>query len=507
MFKNEIKVGAVIGYINIFVQIVVTLIYVPITIKLIGQSEYGLYSLVVSFMSYFSVLDMGFGNAMIRFVSRSKARADSEQENAINGLFLFLYSIIGIIAVILGLIVILNVKNIFSVGLTINEINKARVLMIISITSLAVSFPLSVFDSYIMACEKFVVIKFLNLLKNILTPVTIIIFLYFGYDSIAMVLITGIYKVSMHLLNMFFCIKKLNMKIKFNRKNINKTLLKEIVFYSFFIFLNILIDNLYNNTDKVILGSLCGTLAVSVYAVATTITSMNVNFSTSISGLFLPRVTKLIETKDYQKKLSDLFIKISRIQLYIMTLILSGFIIFGKHFLTLWVGKDYLDAYYIILLLIGPSIIPLTQNIGISILQALNKHGFRSIIYFIIAILNIILSIPLAKLYGGIGAAIGTALATFVGQIVTMNIYYWKKINIDIPKYWFRFIGFVVPIIIVSVIIERLIIDIHFGWLGLFGGAFVFLIIYSIYSCVSMNKYEKESILFVKDKLLKRGNL
>ena len=50
-----------------------------------------------------------------------------------------------------------------------------------------------------------------------------------------------------------------------------------------------------------------------------------------------------------------------------------------------------------------PAIVPLSQNIGISIIQAMNKHKFRSIVYLAIAILNIIISIPLAKQYAGIG--------------------------------------------------------------------------------------------------------
>ena len=475
--KNEIKGGAIIGYANIVVQIFVTLLYIPITIKLIGQSEYGLYSLVVSFMSYFSVLDMGFGNAMIRFVSRSKVKEDNVKEQEINGLFLFLYALIGIITIVLGIVVLLNINTIFSSGLTSHELDKAKVLMTISIISIALSFPLSIFDSYIMASERFIVIKGLNLLKNILMPLTIVLFLYFGFDSVAMVLITSIYNILIHCINMWYCFNQLHMKIKFSIKNIDKKMLKEIICYSFFIFLNIVIDNLYNNTDKVILGGVCGTLAVAVYAVAATISSMNMSFSTAISGLFLPRATKIIESGNYQKRISDLFIKIARIQLYIMTFILSGFVIFGKHFLILWVGKKYIDAYYIVLLLIGPAIIPLTQNVGISVLQALNKHAFRSIIYFSIAILNIIISIPLAKQYGGIGAAIGTALATFLGQILVMNIFYWKAIGINIPQYWKTFFKFTVPVAFMTGMIAFFTNSVHFNWIKLLcSGAIYFII-------------------------------
>ena len=103
MLRNEIKWGVALGYISVFTQLLITLFYVPTVINFVGQSDYGLYALIASIMGYFSVLDMGFGNAMIRFLSKSKADKDKNEKN-INGLFLILYLLIGIVAFLLGVI-------------------------------------------------------------------------------------------------------------------------------------------------------------------------------------------------------------------------------------------------------------------------------------------------------------------------------------------------------------------------------------------------------------------
>jgi O-antigen/teichoic acid export membrane protein len=79
---------------------------------------------------------------------------------------------------------------------------------------------------------------------------------------------------------------------------------------------------------------------------------MNQDLSTTISGLFLPKVTKLLNDNESDQKISNIFIAVSRIQIYLMLLIFSGFYIFGDKFLVMWVGKEYLDAYYIILILL-----------------------------------------------------------------------------------------------------------------------------------------------------------
>lgn len=500
--KSQIKSGVVLGYINMVVNILVSLIYVPIMLRLMGQSEYGLYSLVASVIAYLSVLDMGFGNAMIRFVSKSKVRKDREEEKKINGLFLLLYLIIGVVAFLVGLVLIFNVSNIFK-ALTVAELAKAKIIMAILVVTVAVSFPLSVFDSYVVASEKFTFSKALALIKNIMYPLTVLPFLFMGYKAITLVIISSTYTIVMHLINLYYCFKKLDMKLYFSFKINDKELFKSIIAYSMFIFLNIIIDNLYANTDQVILGIVSGTVAVSIYAVGVKITSINQNFSTNISGVFFPRVTKTLEEEDGVKKVSDIFIKVSRIQLYVLALILFGFTIFGRSFINLWLGKDYLSAYYIILLIITPGIIPLTQNIGISILQAMNKHKFRSVIYFLIALLNIAISIPLAKRYAGVGAAMGTAFANIVGQIITMNIYYYKVAKLDIPRYWRHFLSYMIPLLVVTLVILYFTWDVYMSLTKMILFGILFTICYFVYAYFHLDDSEKEYINKIKRRILK----
>lgn len=490
MKKNEIKSGAIIGYINMIANIIVTFVYTPIMLKLMGNEEFGLYSLVSSVISYLSVLDMGFGNAMIRFISKAQAKKEYDKEKEINGLFLILYSAIGIITIFIGIALINNIQKLFP-ALTQDEIGKAKVIMEILILTIAISFPLSIFDSYVMACEKFKFLKILNLVKTISIPLTMLPLLFLGYKAIAMVVVTSIFSIMYHICTLLCCFKKLNMKIYISKGKFNVELFKNIFNYSFFVFLGLIVDTVFNNTDQVILGSVCGTVAVSIYSVGSKIINMNTTVSTTLSGLFLPKITKMLEEKEADYKISNLFLKVSRIQIYLMVLISSGFIVYGKQFLNLWVGGGYEQTYYIILLIILPALIPLTQNIGISIIQAKNKHQFRSVVYFIIAIINVILTIPLAKRFEGIGAAIGTLIATFLGQILVMNIFYWKKIKLDIPKYWKFLIIFLLKVSVITVLNMIIIKNIEFNWIKLILGIIIYITMYTFIVLTTMNKEEK----------------
>jgi O-antigen/teichoic acid export membrane protein len=179
---------------------------------------------------------------------------------------------------------------------------------------------------------------------------------------------------------------------------------------------------------------------------------MYVNFSTAISSVFVPKVHRIVQKneKTMDIELTNLFIKVGRLQFIVIFLILSGFIFFGQYFILKWAGTEYKDAYYIAILLIAPVTIPLIQNIGIEIQRAKNKHQFRSIVYLIMAILNVGISIWFCYLWGAIGCAIGTTISLLIANGLIMNIYYHKKLGINIIEFW-KSIFSILPSLIIPI--------------------------------------------------------
>ncbi|OOP73822.1 teichoic acid transporter [Clostridium beijerinckii] len=490
--KNQLKAGAILSYISLFLSTIISLLYTPFMLRIMGQSEFGLYSLTSSVVGYLTILDFGFGNAIVRYTAKYRALNEKEKEYNLNGMFIIVYTIIGIITAIAGFILYLNIGNMFSAKMTPSEIEKAKVLTLLLILNLAVSFPLGIFSSIITAYEKFVFSKIINIIRILINPCIMIPLLMLGYKSIGMVVVTTVLNITCLLINMWYCLKKLKVKVYF--KNFDFSLLREIIGYSFYIFLNIIVDKINWSADQVILGAVSGTVAVAIYSVASQINGYYLSFSTAISGVFLPKVTAMVTKKASNKELSDLFIKIGRIQYIIMAYILGGFLLVGQNFINIWAGKDYSSAYYITAILIIPVTVPLIQNLGISLLQAQNRQKFRSIAYILVAIINIGLSIPLARIYGGIGCAIGTAIGLIIGNIVLMNIYYYKEIHIDIPQFWKEIFLMTIPATIAficSLFINSFIEG--NGYCYILIRALIFTLIYiPLMWFIGMNKYEKE---------------
>jgi len=266
-------------------------------------------------------------------------------------------------------------------------------------------------------------------------------------------------------------------------------------------------DKINWNVDQFILGTISGTAVVAVYSVASQLNQMYLNFSTAIAGVMLPKVAKMEEQKANDAEFTQVFIQTGRIQYIVMALIMSGFVLYGQEFINLlWIGPEYSQSYIIACILMLPLTIPLIQNVGLNIIQAKNQYKFRVIVLFIFAIFNLIVTVFLSKLYGGIGAAIGTALSIICGQIIFMNVFYYKKTHIDIPKFWKNIFKMSIPVLIVvfiGVIIKKIFPITNS--LKLILQILIYTVIYLIVMWrFGTNQYEKELIITPLNRLLKK---
>ena len=501
---NQLKAGAALNYAIILLNTIVGLLYTPYMLRMMGKSEYGLYSLVASVISYLTILDLGLGNAVVRYTAKFRAEGKQREQYEMFGMFFVLYVIIGAVALLLGSALYFNVDAMFGATMTVEELYKARIMILLLVFNLAFTFPMSIFGSIITAYEHFVFPRAVSIIRILLNTGVMICLLYMGYRAVAMVVVQTVFNVATLLLNYIYCKRYLKIRIFFHR--FRWGFLQEVAIYSFWIFLNVIMDKVYWSTGQFVLGAVVGRAAVAVFAVAIQLQVMYMQFSTAISQLFLPKITGMVATNDDNRSISDLFIRTGRIQYIVMALVLSGFIVFGRQFIVLWAGAGYEDAYIICLLFFFSLLIPMIQNLGITILQARNQMKFRSLLYIFIAMAALAFQIVLARRYGGVGCAIAVSGALLLGQGLIMNIYYSKRQGIDIGRFWKEIFRMsVIPIAVAATFLfaDRMTeID---SWRELAVGIVLFCVIYiPLFWVLSMNKYERELLMIPMRRILLR---
>lgn len=492
MAINQRKAGTILSYVYIFLSNSISLVYTPIFLRMLGQSEYGLIGTASSLTSYLSLLSMGVGASYIRFNAKVRTTGNKEDEYRMNGMFQAIYIVISIVTLIIGTVLVFSSSFIFSANYSSSELFEIKMIMICTVLQFVVTFMFNTTAMAMQAYEKYLFLKLCQIVACIVQPCVNLLVLYLGGRAVAISVISLCVSIATYLSYYYVAKKMISLRFVFN--NFDKKVIKSIFVFSSYLFLNSVTNQITTSTDTMVLSVTSGPVLVAIYVIGQQFYNYFSQFSTSVSNVFSPQINKIVAENRDKSELDAIFIKVGRVQFYIVTLILSGYIFFGQQFISLWAGEDYHDSYLIGLFLIISAYVPCFQNVGLEIQRAKNLHKARSVVYFLIAIVNCGITIPLAMIYHGAGAAFATMVCMFFGTVIFMNIYNYKKVGIDIPSFWKSIIK-ITPGLIIPIVCGILIL--------LFApiNSFLVLILFILLYCVvyflsiwvlSMNRYEKD---------------
>ena len=446
--EKNIKAGIVMSYLTLVIGVVVSIVYTPFLLSHIGKTQYGLTSFVTSITSWFTVLSSALVSSYVRFATKEALKNNDDNAKTVNSAYFIIFSAISLLICVLGIALFFAMKFLILPNSVYKDnpesINLILILTIVSLLSIIISVPGNLFGLYNNWKQKFIIVKGIALLINVLQPLCTIPLLMLGFDVVAVVVVQLAFTVIGIVLHIFASVKLYGFRFKKPFTAINKSLLKEILIFSSFIILNSVVDQINSSADKTILGFMVDDNAnsVAIYQAGMLFKNYLLILSVSISSAFATKINEAVVSGD-GTRINSIFRKTSKVQIILILFIVGGFATFGKSFVSLWLGEtlgeDYLMSFYVALILFILSSVPYTENVSIEIQRAKNKHKFRAILYVCVAVTNIILTIFLVaifdKKYAIWACLIGTAFSSIVGYWVIINIYNVKVIKLDIKEY------------------------------------------------------------------------
>ncbi len=494
MIQDQIKSGALLSYFAIFVNMAAGLVYTPWMVGKIGISDYGLYALVAAFLTYF-LIDFGLDEAIARFIARYRAQGKDGEVGSLLGITTRLYLLIDIAIMVVLVVVYFFLADVFK-ELTPSEIEKLEVIYIIAGFFSVVSFPLKPVNGAMIAYERFVVLKLSEIAQKVLVILLMAAALLTGQGLFALVLINGIIGLATRLFLFAYLRRKENLKINF--AIYNKPLAKELLGFSVWIFVIGIAQRLTLNIVPTILGVYSGTRAIAIFAIAMLLEAYTWTFANALNGLFLPQVSRMVSVSENRQEVTNLMIRVGRLQLLVTGLLIVGLVIFGRSFIKLWMGPDFQLSYCIALLLILPGLVTLTQTIGSTLVVVENRVKFKALIMLSAGAFSLALGVALAPSLGALGAAIGVCASLVLAHVIGMNIFYHKTMKLNIMRFFKETHLRILPPMFATAIagyalLHSIKVSTWFG-LGMVAAAFV-----AIYSAVmwfaAMNTEEKNLML------------
>lgn len=496
--SKQIKWGAVLSYVAIAFNIISGLIYTPWMVETIGQSQYGLYTLANSLITMFLV-DFGLSSATSRYLSKYNAEGDKEGAERFLGAVYKLYLLIDAVIFTILVVVFFLLDKIY-VNLTPQELEQFKVVYVISGLFSVINFPFVTFNGILTAYEKFIPLKVADVLYRLFNVGFTVAALLMGYGLYALVTVHAVVGLLVLLFKFIVIQKTVPAKVQF--RNTPKGIYKEIFGFSIWVTVATLAQRLVFNITPSILGIVASSAAIAVFGIVTTIEGYTYTITTAINGMFMPKISRIMTKENVQEDLNPLFLSVGKFQYALNGLIVTGLAVLGQHFIQLWMGPDYAQAYYGILLVIIPGLFYNSLQIANTTMTVMNKVKQSAFVNVLTGVTNVALSFPLSKLFGVTGACVSICIAYILRDVLLLIIYH-RQLPLDvlgfIKKCYLRMSVPIAVTILCGVGINRLISD--GGWLiFLVKAAMVAVIYIASMLFFGFDKQEKRSLL----KILKR---
>ena len=271
-------------------------------------------------------------------------------------------------------------------------------------------------------------------------------------------------------------------------------LLREMFSFTLYVFISIVVDNFNWAIDRQLLTWFQGSTSVTVYSIAAQLNTFYLAFGNAISNVMTPRVHRLVAENAPMRTLDALFTRVGRLQFILLGGILLGFVAIGQSFVVLWGGdQKFAVDYWVALLLFFSCLWTNVQTVGIEIQRAKNMHKFRSLVYLGVALGNAAISVPLCIKWEGLGAAIGTAIATLIGNVILMNWYYYRRIGLNIPGFWRHIFHLMPAMLLPAATAVLLALKVHpTTYWQLIPPGLIFVAVYAVCMWLfGLNRYER----------------
>lgn len=492
------------SYVNAVASMVVGLLYVPLLLAGIGQGEYGLYQLIGSLIGYMTIMSTVLSAGTTRFYCVAFADGDAERMERVLATCRLIYRFATCVVIIAGATFAWAFSVVYSASLSAWELAEGGAMIGILALNMIVTMNNTISVAVINANERFVFLKATQLAQTLLQPLFIVLLINLWPYATTIVAVQLLLNVALALAQRVYSRRILGARVEMH--GLDKALLRSIFVYIGGIIVASVADQLFWKTNQLVLGFFYGSSVVAVYGVACQIYQSYLSLGNVVASVFMPRVSQLHARGDMDG-ISSLYSRVGRLSLYVLFLIFGGFCTIGREFVCLWAGPEYSDAYVIAIVIMIAFTLDSAQSLGITILQVLDLYRFRAWMYLALAVANFAIVIVVAPLFGGVGCAVVSCTLMLVGNGAIMNVFYQRRVGLDMVGWWVQALRVVVPLVayICAACLVWHLVGLSATWGSLAAGGFAFLFGYlAVAWFLCMNEYEKSLVASAARRLARR---
>ena len=324
-------------YVAYIVDAVLGLVMLPFNLSHLGMAAYGLWMLTTSITVYFSMMDLGYGGALVRFVAHYRARRDANALNQVLSTLSVIYLTIGAIVYAIVLVIAFNLHLV--AALTPEQAATSRLLLLIIGANVALRFVFGVFGGVIVGFQRYHLNNLTSIATSVLVAAVNVAVLMAGYGVVELVAATTAVRIAallVYRINAYRVFPALSLRPHlFNRER-----LKEVSGLSVFM---LALDGAYKvnySTDVLVIGTLIGAPTVALWSPAQRLCEVALKLSNQLSDALFPMVVDCDTTRS-ESRLRKLFVQGTRLSLAAVVPIAGGLALLAEPLLKAWLGPAF----------------------------------------------------------------------------------------------------------------------------------------------------------------------
>ena len=418
--KSKFLQGSASNLVRIALSMVVSLLLPPFLVRRLSPSAYSAWVLILQLSAYVTYLDLGLQTAVGKFVAEYNAIDDRDSARRVVSTAFSLLSIASLIGVVAVAVLTYRVPSLFY-HMPASLYHDVRLGLPSIGTSVCFMLPFSVFLSTFTGLQQYAFPTLFIAISRIASAVILASVVFFGGSILRMAVAMSALNVVTAVTQVFGWKRYASERVPFTLFALDRARVKKLSEYCGILSIWTVGSLLISGLDTTIVGHFdYGN--TGYYAVAASATNFMLVLTSNILNPLLPAISSL-QTQRTPEQLGELLVRFTRFG--VATLLLFGLplLVGGYPLLTLWLGASYAakSVVFLDLLVLGNVLRQLGFPYALFIV-ATGKQRYATVAPIAESLVNITLSLLLARHYGAVGVALGTLFAAGVGLLCHLFI-------------------------------------------------------------------------------------
>jgi O-antigen/teichoic acid export membrane protein len=391
-------------YLAIAVEAALGLVVLPFNVSHLGQSAYGLWMLTASITAYFSVLDLGYSGALVKFVAQYRARRDYAALNEILSTTFVVFATFGAVTYLVAIVIALFLGHFFH--LSPDQLHVGRMVLLIISLSVATGTAFNVFGGVINGFQRYDLNNVVGMTSSVITAMVNVAVLWAGYGLIELVAATTTVRLLTYLVyraNAYRVFPGLRIRpSSFRRER-----LREVTFFSVYMLVIDCANKMNYSLDAIVIGGFLSMSAVAVWTVAQRVAEVTQRLTNQLNDVLFPTVVDN-SSASRTARLQTIFVQGTRLSLGTVIPIGGAVMLMAGPLVHAWVGKDFGGSVIVLRLLLLVVMIRVGNATASTVLKGAGRHQLVAYTNLTAAFVNLGLGIAIVRPMGLPGVAIAT---------------------------------------------------------------------------------------------------